>query len=150
MLVKGGPGELSQHWGYWWLNTLHYQVISSHDTDSMQPRYSCLPCEWNSTVCNDSVQRGDRKTQIYISVSKFKNIYRYDVPVTFELYSHFMCFRSFTGPHRSFILNETRFTKYCVTQWISNLPGVFMVEIHLIRQYLVNFMGLSGIVNENV
>ena len=48
--------------------------------------------------------------------------------------------------HRSFLLNKTTFTKYCLTQWSSKLPGSFEIhwawsnEIHwVIRQYLVNF-----------
>ena len=45
----------------------------------------------------------------------------------------------------SFIPNKATFIDYCLTQWISELPGSF--EIHWVRQYLVNFMGLAGIVN---
>ena len=45
--------------------------------------------------------------------------------------------------YRSFIQNKTTFTKYCVTQLISKLP----FEIHWVRQYLVNFTGLAGIIN---
>ena len=29
-----------------------------------------------------------------------------------------------------------KITKYCLTQWISKLPGSF--EIHWVRQYMVN------------
>ena len=36
----------------------------------------------------------------------------------------------------------------CLTQWISKLHRSF--EIHWVRQYLVNFMGLAGIVNATV
>ena len=46
----------------------------------------------------------------------------------------------------SFIPNKTTFTKYHLTQWISKLVGSF--EIHWVRQYLVNFMGLAGIFRE--
>ena len=45
--------------------------------------------------------------------------------------------------YRFIIRNKTTFTEhaeYC--------PGSF--EIHRVRQYLVNFMGLAGIVNANV
>ena len=35
--------------------------------------------------------------------------------------------------------------KYSLTQWISKLLGSF--EIHWVRLYLLNFMGLVGIVN---
>ena len=38
--------------------------------------------------------------------------------------------------------------KCCLTQWISKLPGSF--EIHWVRQYLVNSMGVAGIVNSTV
>ena len=47
--------------------------------------------------------------------------------------------------YMSFIRNKTT---YCLAQWISKLPGSF--EIHWVRQYLVNFMGLEGIVNATV
>ena len=47
-----------------------------------------------------------------------------------------------------FIQNKTTFTKFCLTQWISKLPGSFV--IHWVRQYLVNFMGLAGIANATV
>ena len=50
--------------------------------------------------------------------------------------------------YRSFIPNRTIFMKYCLTQWILNLPGSF--DIHWARQYLVNFMGLTGRVNTDV
>ena len=40
------------------------------------------------------------------------------------------------------------FMKYCLTQWISKLPGSF--ETHGVRQDLVNFMGVVGIVNATV
>ena len=48
---------------------------------------------------------------------------------------------------RLFIPNKTTFTKHCLTQWISKLPVSF--EIHCIRQYVVNFIGMMGIVNLN-
>ena len=50
--------------------------------------------------------------------------------------------------YRSFIPNETTFTKYCLTQWIPKLPG--SIEIHWVRQYLVNFTGMVGILNKTV
>ena len=42
--------------------------------------------------------------------------------------------------NRSFTPNKTMFTEYCLTQWISKLPGSF--EIHW-----VNFTGVVGLVN---
>ena len=69
------------------------------------------------------------------AMSVWKIIYRSAVQVTLELYGH----------SRSFILNKTTFTKYCITQWISKLRGSF--EIHWVRQYLLDFMGLVEIVN---
>ena len=36
--------------------------------------------------------------------------------------------------YRSCLPNETTFTKYCLTQWISKLPGSF--EIQWVKQYL--------------
>ena len=50
--------------------------------------------------------------------------------------------------YRSFILNKKTFTKYCLTQCISKLPGSF--EIHWVSQYLVNFMDIAGIVNATI
>ena len=50
--------------------------------------------------------------------------------------------------YRSFIPNKTTFPKYSLTYWISKLPRSF--EIHWVRQYLLNFKGLAGIVNEIV
>ena len=46
------------------------------------------------------------------------------------------------------IENKTTFTKYSLTQWIWKLRESF--EIIWVRQYYVNFMGLSGIVNTTV
>ena len=40
---------------------------------------------------------------------------------------------------------KLHFIKYCLTQWISKLPG--SIEIHWVMQYLVNFTALVGIVN---
>ena len=71
-----------------------------------------------------------------------KSIYRSDVQVTFELHGHFRCLLDL------FIQNKTTFTKYCLTQWISNLPRSF--ETHWVRKYHVNFMGLTGIINATV
>ena len=68
-----------------------------------------------------------------------------------EKYSQVWCASYFWGlmvisdVYKSFIPNKTIFIKYCLTQWISKFPGSF--EIHWVRQYLVNFMGLVGIVN---
>ena len=50
--------------------------------------------------------------------------------------------------YSSFIPNEIIFAKYCFTQWFSKLHGSF--EIHWVRQYLVNFMSLAGIVRITV
>ena len=60
-----------------------------------------------------------------------ENIHKSDVEVTFELYVHFRCLQVL-------YLKWTTFTKYCLTQ------------IYCERQYIVNFMGLVGIVNANV
>ena len=68
-----------------------------------------------------------------------QNFYRSDVQVTFELYGHFRCLQVL------FFLNKTTFTRYCLTKWISNLPVSF--EIKSVKQYLVNFTGLTSIVN---
>ena len=44
--------------------------------------------------------------------------------------------------YRSFIPTKNTFTKYCLTQLISELPWSFEIRV---RQYLVNFVGLAGI-----
>ena len=46
--------------------------------------------------------------------------------------------------------NETRFSMYfyVLLSGISKLPGSF--EISLVKQYLVHFLSLAGIVNVNV
>ena len=70
-----------------------------------------------------------------LTVSKIrKKVYRSDIKVIFELYSHF----------RSFIPNKTMFITYC----LSGLPGSF--KIHWVRQLLVHFMVVVGIVNATV
>ena len=53
-----------------------------------------------------------------------------------------LSFMVISDVYRSFLRNKTIFIKFCLTQWISKLPGSF--EIHWVRQYLVNFMGLPG------
>ena len=57
----------------------------------------------------------------------------------------FFSFTDISNVHKSFITNNSIFIEYCLTQWISKLPGSF--EIHWVKQYLVNFMGLSGMIN---
>ena len=44
--------------------------------------------------------------------------------------------------------NKNYINLYYITLWISKLPGSF--QIHRVRQYLGNFMGLAGIVNATV
>ena len=76
------------------------------------------------------------------AVSKIrKNIYKSDIQVTFKLYTHFSCLQILHS-------NKITFTEYGLTQWISKLHGSF--EIHWVRQYLANLMGLVGMVNVTV
>ena len=63
-------------------------------------------------------------------------------------YNLLFSFTATSDVYWSFISNKTTFTKYYLTVWISEPPGSF--EIHWVRQYLVNFMGLVGIVNTPV
>ena len=63
-------------------------------------------------------------------------------------YKLFFSFSVISDVYRSFIPNKSTFTKYCLTQWISKHSGRF--EIHWVRQYLVNFTGLTGIINTTV
>ena len=58
-------------------------------------------------------------------------------------YKLLLSFAILSYVHMSYIPNETTFTKYCLSQWISKLPRRF--EIHWVRQYLVNLTGLVGI-----
>ena len=96
---------------------------------------------WSITTwCYREWNQGRRRIWIRLSVWKIrKNIYRPDIKVTFVVIS---------DVYRAFIRNKTTFTKYCLTQWISKLPGSF--EIDWVRQYMVNLMGLLGIVNASV
>ena len=58
------------------------------------------------------------------------------------------CFMVISDVYKSFIPNRNTSIWYCFTQWITKLPGSF--EIHWVRQYLVNFLGLAGMINLNV
>ena len=54
---------------------------------------------------------------------------------------HFRCLHAF-------YYKKDTFKKYCLIQWLPKLPGSF--EIHLVKQYQVNLMGIVGIVNTKV
>ena len=69
---------------------------------------------------------------------KLEKNYWSDLQVTAERYGHF----------GFFIPSTTNFTKYGITQWISQLHGSF--EIHSVRQNPVHYMGLVGIVDTTV
>ena len=57
--------------------------------------------------------------------------------ITGPTYKLLLSFTVISDDYRSFISYKTIFIKYCLTQWISKLPGSF--EVHRVRQYLVNF-----------
>ena len=76
------------------------------------------------------------------AVSKIRKIF------TGLTYRSLSSFTAIKDVYRSFIRNKAAFTKYCLTQWISKLHWSF--EIHWVIQYLVNFMGLVGMVNVTV
>ena len=61
------------------------------------------------------------------------------------MYKLHLSFMAISNVYRPFIENKTTFTKSCLTQWISKLPR--SIEIHWVKQFLVNFVGLAGIVN---
>ena len=61
------------------------------------------------------------------------------------MYKVLLSFRVISDVYRPFIPNKISFAKYSLTQWISKLPWSF--KINWLRQYLVNLIGLSGIVN---
>ena len=67
--------------------------------------------------------------------------HRSGVQVTFVLYAHSSCLQAFC----SIIIS---FTKYCLSQWISTLPGSY--DIYWVRQCLSNYTGLVGIENSTV
>ena len=56
------------------------------------------------------------------------------------MYKLLMSFMVIWDVYRSFIPDDTTFTKYCLT-WN---------PLSILRQYLVNFMGLMGIINTTV
>ena len=56
-----------------------------------------------------------------------------------------LSFTVISDVYRSFIPSKTTFTKYSLTKLISKLLGSF--EIHWVSLYLLNFMGMVGIVN---
>ena len=76
------------------------------------------------------------------SVKKLgKKIYRSNIQLL-------LSFTVILDVYRPIIPNKTTFTKHCLTQWISKLLRSF--KIHWVRQWLVNFCGLVGIVNATV
>ena len=70
----------------------------------------------------------------FCSVKKLGNVYRSDDRLLLSVTVIYYVFRSF-------IRNKTTCIKYCLARWIS---------IHCVRQYMVNFTGLAGIVNTTV
>ena len=76
---------------------------------------------------------------IWDSVSKIRKIFT-GLMYKLFLYDNFRCLQVL---YHVFIPNKITNTKYCLTQWISNLLG--SIEIHIVSQYLVNFMGLQGL-----
>ena len=67
---------------------------------------------------------------------------------TVPRYKLLLSFTIISYVSRSFIPNETTLTTCCLAQWISKLPMSF--EIHWLRQYLVNFTDLAGMINATV
>ena len=61
----------------------------------------------------------------------YKNLKIFFTDVTYKL---LMSFTVISCVYTSFVWSKTTFTKYCLTQWISNLPGSF--KIHWVRHYL--------------
>ena len=86
----------------------------------------------------------NRKRKHFCVKNSVKNLGKY-LKVQRTLLLSFMVISDVYAP---FIPSKTTFIKYCLTQWISYLPGV--VKIHWVRQYLVNFTGLAGKVNVTV
>ena len=83
--------------------------------------FAVFCCSWVMVVLPISVKDHSlalptvKSTVKTMAASKsMKNICRSDLHVTFEPYGHFIRL------HRSFVPNETTFTMYNLTQWISN------------------------------
>ena len=100
--------------------------------------------QWQNLVqyVNMILHRVSRAINVTVAVSTLRKIF------TGLKHKSFLSFMVISDVNRSFIPNKTTFTKYCLTHWISKLPRSF--EIHRIRQYLVNFTGLVGIVNTTI
>ena len=100
-------------------------------------KYTCVT--WH--LLHDCIQSFMRRCY-HITVSKSSEIF------TGPTYKLLSSLTAISDVYRSSIRNITTFTKYCLTQWISKFPRSF--EIQWVRQYLVNFTGLVGIVNVTV
>ena len=82
---------------------------------------------------------------LYIYIYKLPKIRKIFTDTTNKMILSFMVF---SDVNRSFISNKIAFTKYCLFQWISKLPGTF--QIHCVRQWLLDFTGFAGMINATV
>ena len=100
--------------------------------------WKAVSCPWQLCITLHGYIWNNLLNNVAVSKNR-KNVYWSDVQVIF------FSFTVISNVCSSFIPNETLFTKYCLTQWMSKLPGRF--EINWVRQYRVNFTGLAGIIN---
>ena len=123
---------------YWWQRHIRY----FHSFQQYITRSLVIYCCHSSTylICHCYPERN---RYIYIERERY-------ICSVFSgpMYKLLLSLTLISYVYMSFIPNITILTKYCLTLWISKLPGSF--EIQWVRQYLVNITGLAGIVNATV
>ena len=108
-----------------WTNSQVVSNLRYHDTRVTSPCYSCFHKYIQIMYCGSAaISDASRLSLMFKLLSSFT--------VISDIYV-------------SSIPNKTTFVEYCLTQCISKLLGSF--EIHWVRQHLVKFMGLAGMVN---
>ena len=120
---------LDPHWTYFWKHYLYYKKVT---------KVCCQNFDYQIWFCA-------RLCSVKILTQKWRKIF---TGPTYYCSYYFFSFMIISDVYSSFIPNKTTLTKYCLTQWIPKLPGIF--ENHWVRQYLVNFTGLVGKVNITV
>ena len=119
-----------------------------HGTVSWNPSscktWTCLFCIFNITgadfletqaywLCWTGIIRSPHVNEGYVS------------NITGPTYKLRLSFVVISDVYMPIIPKKTTFTKPYFTQWMSKRPGSF--EIYWVRQCLVNFTGLAGIIN---
>ena len=115
--------------GYW-VNKFTASFFSKISTDNIH--LIITDAEQNTNKIYNNIDLTLGKKRLYSVWKIRKNIYRSYIQVTFELYK-------VSYVYRSFIPNRTTFTMYCLTKWISKLPGSF--QIHRVKAVPGKFHG---------